>query len=137
PFSRSRRFVIVPLRFQGRPIGAVGADNKPSRRPFSPQAIARLELFSQQLATSVNTARVFAESEGRRRAAEALADVGAVLAQTLDPEVVAQRIADDILALLAASTSAVYRLDPESGDLVAVAVSGNTGPTFGRNVVFP
>ena len=86
PFSRSRRFVIVPLRFQGRPIGVVGADNKTSRRPFSPRAVTQLEMFSQQLAVSLNTARVFAESERRRRAAEALADVGAVLAQTLDPE---------------------------------------------------
>jgi signal transduction histidine kinase len=137
PFSRSRRFVIVPLRFQGRPIGAVGADNKPSRRPFTPEAVARLELFCQQLAASVNTARVFAESERRRRAAEALADVGAVLAQTLDPEVVAQRIADDILAFLEARSSAVYRLDPGSADLVAIAVSGAVGPTFGKHVVLP
>ncbi|MBI3637383.1 MAG: response regulator, partial [Candidatus Rokubacteria bacterium] len=61
PVARTRRFVIVPLLFQGRMLGLVIADNKPSRRPFTRRGVAQLELFSQQLASSITNARLFAE----------------------------------------------------------------------------
>ncbi len=72
------------------------------------------------------------ESEARRHAAEALADVARVLAQSLDPEEVAQRIADSVRTLLAAEAAILYVLDPESGGSRPLAVSGDMGPDFSR-----
>ncbi len=73
----------------------------------------------------------------RREAAESLAEVGHVLAQSLDLDVVGQRIADSVRALLDAQTSVLVRLEPTSEDLVVVAISGDLGPAFGPNLHFP
>ena len=98
---------------------------------------ALLSSFASQAAVAIRNAKLFAEADARRRAAETLSDLGRVLAQALDPAVVAQRIADSVCALLGARNSGLCRLDPESGDLVALAVSGDVGPTGGRPIVLP
>src|SRR5262249_17133275 len=60
--------------------------------------------------------------------AEALAEVGRLLVETLDLGVVAQRIVDGLRAILQAPASSLYRVDPETADLIALAISGNLGP---------
>jgi CHASE3 domain sensor protein len=82
-------------------------------------------------------ARLFDESEGRRRSAEALAQVGQELTRSLDFGVVARQICEGVIGLLGVLQSAVYRLDPESGDLVVTAVAGNLGPSFAPELRFP
>ena len=64
-----------------------------------------------------------AESEARQRSAEALADVGRVISQGLDPDLVASRIAESVRDLLGVLASAVYREDPESGGVTLLARS--------------
>ena len=54
-----------------------------------------------------------------------------------DPAAVGQRIVDRFRADLAAQASILYRLMQETGDLVAVFVSGDAGPGFAPNVVLP
>ena len=76
-------------------------------------------------------------AEQRRVQAEVLADIGRRTSQSLDPRDVAQRIADSLRMLLAASSAAVWRLAPSSGDLVAVAASGDIGEAPGGEVAFP
>jgi signal transduction histidine kinase/ActR/RegA family two-component response regulator len=76
-------------------------------------------------------------AEQRRVEAEVLADIGRRISQSLDPRDVAQRIADSLRTLLAASNAAVWRLAPSSGDLVAVAASGDIGEAAGGEVAFP
>ncbi|HEY3066507.1 MAG TPA: GAF domain-containing protein [Methylomirabilota bacterium] len=84
-------------------------------------------LFASQAAVAIRNANLFAESEGRRRAAEALAHVGRILSRALDPDVVARQVADSVRTLFSTQSSALYRLDPESGKLVALAVAGDMG----------
>jgi hypothetical protein len=60
----------------------------------------------------------------------ALADLGRLLSDTLDPDVVGQRAVDSICALLSANSAALYRLDPESGSLHELARSRDTVPPF-------
>ncbi len=67
----------------------------------------------------------------------ALADLGRLLSETLDLDLVAQRVADSVCQLLGAHSSSLYRLDPESGALVAFAVTGDAMVAIGRDVVFP
>jgi signal transduction histidine kinase len=65
------------------------------------------------------------QSESRRRTAESLAETGRILARSLDPAVVAREIVEHVRTLLGAQSAGVYRLERESGDLVALSVSGD------------
>ncbi|MBI4589551.1 MAG: GAF domain-containing protein [Candidatus Rokubacteria bacterium] len=94
-----------------------------------------LESYSQTLEVRVEERT--RESESRRRAAEALAEVGRGVSQSLDPGVVAQRIADSVRALLRAQSSALYRVEHDSGNMVTLAASGDAAAAFGRKPVFP
>jgi len=85
---------------------------------------------------AIENARLFLESETRRRTAEALAEVGRLLSQALDAGEVAQCIVGSVCRLLRCSASALYRMDPVSEDFVRLAVSGNAG-TFGETAVIP
>jgi GAF domain-containing protein len=76
-------------------------------------------------------------SETARRTGAALAEVARLLARSLDPDVVARLVADSVRSLLGGQPSVVYRLDREAGNLVAIAISGDTGPGFGDRVVIP
>ena len=62
PVLRSRRFAVVPLIYRDELIGLVAADHKRSRRPITPRGVAHLELFCQQLAHSINNARLYGEA---------------------------------------------------------------------------
>jgi PAS domain S-box-containing protein len=73
-------------------------------------------------------ARLLTIEQARRHEAEAIAELGRVLTQGLDVDSVAQRLAELARGLLGAVTATVYRVDPESGDFVCLAISGNMGP---------
>jgi PAS domain S-box-containing protein len=66
-----------------------------------------------------------------------LTELAHLISQSLDLQEVGQRIVESARILLNADASALYRLEPTSGDLVAVAVSGAVGSTFGPPLVFP
>ena len=83
---------------------------------------ALLGSFASQAAVAVRNARLFAEAQARREVAEAVAEVGRVLVQALDPEVAAPRFAESIRTLfLGARATALYRIDPASGQPVVLA----------------
>ncbi len=77
------------------------------------------------------------ESEARRGAAEALAHVGRLIAASLDVGEVARRIVESVRTVFGAQTASLHRLDPASGDLLPLAVSGTVGPAFERSLVIP
>ena len=114
------------LTLNMRDIDALGEDGQ-----------TLLVSFAAQAALAIRNARLISEAQKRRREAEALAALGRRLAQTLDPEAMAQELADSLRALLATRTSGLYRLDPATGAIVSGAISGDIGPALGRVVVFP
>ena len=126
PVFRTRRFVIVPLKFRGRPIGIVSADNKPSRRPITPESVARLELFCQELAHSVSNARLYTEAQRREREVTVLFEFTRRIAATLDLGEVLDIITQYATETLGCDGAAVYRWDPTLGALV-FARSRHTG----------
>jgi GAF domain-containing protein/CheY-like chemotaxis protein len=97
---------------------------------------ALLVSFASQAAVAIRNARLFAEAESRRREGETLSELSHALAQALDPDIVAQRIADGVRGLLRARSAGLYRLE-DDGSMLAAAVSGDMGPTAGRGIVFP
>jgi PAS domain S-box-containing protein len=72
-------------------------------------------------------ARLLGLEQGRRREAEAVAELGRILTEGLDPDAVAERIAELGRGLLRATTTAVYRVDAVTRDLVCLAISGDMG----------
>ncbi|HET7341287.1 MAG TPA: GAF domain-containing protein, partial [Methylomirabilota bacterium] len=69
--------------------------------------------------------RLLAVEQARRRETEAIAELGRVLTRGLEVEPVAERLAELARGMLRAVTATVYRVDPESGDLVCLAISGD------------
>ncbi|MBI1964045.1 MAG: GAF domain-containing protein, partial [Candidatus Rokubacteria bacterium] len=98
---------------------------------------AVLSLPADQAALALENARLYEESEGQRRGAEAVAEHGRALLETLDPRARGQQTADSARALLGAEVAAVYRLEPATGALRAIVVSGRVGPAFGPDIVLP
>jgi GAF domain-containing protein/DNA-binding response OmpR family regulator len=77
------------------------------------------------------------DSEGRRRAAEALAEVSGLLAQAREPEEVGAIVTSRLRALLGVGRAALYRLEPESGDLVVLAAAGDAEAASSRPAILP
>ncbi|HET7876478.1 MAG TPA: GAF domain-containing protein, partial [Methylomirabilota bacterium] len=128
-------FAGVPVLAGDDLLGVLTFNLKPGRLPESEDR-ALLSSFASQAAVAIRNARLFAEAERRRHEAEALAGLGRTIARALDPDVVAQQIADGIRALLRTSNSGLYRIEPGSGSFVAVAASGDVGPRSRGRVVF-
>jgi len=128
--------VVIPLQGRDELVGVLLLLTR-HRHRFTPEELDILDAFASQAAVAVVNARLFTETDRRRRAAEALAEVGRVISRSLDSEEVGQRIADSITSLLQARVSALYRLDPASGDAVAIAVSDNGEPAVPGRVVLP
>ncbi len=84
PGLRSRRFVVIPLTFRGQSVGLVTADNKVSHRPITARTVAQLQLFCQQLAQSVNAARLYQETQHSLAGATLLNEAARTLHRTLD-----------------------------------------------------
>lgn len=126
----------VPIDAAGEILGVINMNFPPSTPPTADEQ-ASIGMVATQAAVAIRNARLLAERDERCRAAEALADVSGALAQSLDADVIAQRVADMVRHLLRASGSLIFRSRPDAEELVTVAVSGELAPDFGRGVVFP
>ena len=128
--------VALPLRARGQLLGILVLGGG-AHRVFGEAEIELLSVFGAQAALVLQNAHLFAESERRRRVAERLAEIATLLPQSLAIEEVGQRIAESVFAVLDVRVAAVFALDHGSGDLVMVALTGNTGPGLQPGVVFP
>ena len=66
-----------------------------------------------------------------------VADIGRIFCQTLDAPTVANQIALSVRTLLDARMAIVWALDPESGAVRAIAVSGALEPAFDTGLEMP
>ncbi len=122
-------YLGLPIVFENTLLGVLSLLG---RAPFAlgPGERRRLRAFIVQAAAAIRNARLFEATEARRQSAEALAEVGRVISQGLDPDLVAARIADSVQGLLGALTAAVYRHAPEPGGLDLLAQSTRPDLTF-------
>ena len=115
--------MCLPVRSGSEMLGTLNIYG-PTGHVFDAEEVAVAMSFGHQAAIAIENARLFARTEARRREAEAIADVGHVLAETLDPDVVGQRIVESLSALLGARSAALYTLHRESGTLAAIRTFG-------------
>ena len=122
-------WLAVPLRVNAKTIGALAIGDRAGRL-FSPAEVTLLQTFADQAALALRQAQLFEESEHRRETAKALAEIGRLISETLDPRLVGTRIVDSVRTLLAARSAILYLLDPSSRVLTAHTVSTDVGPVF-------
>jgi GAF domain-containing protein/CheY-like chemotaxis protein/anti-sigma regulatory factor (Ser/Thr protein kinase) len=113
-------YLGVPLRVGPRTIGILSFR---ARRPFTPRDQEVAEAFAGQAALALEQARLYRDTQRQAARMAALADVERLVAETLDADVVAQRIVDNVCGLLEARSAALYRLDEVTGRLVILTVS--------------
>jgi signal transduction histidine kinase len=130
-------YIVVPLVARGRTLGAISFVSGESRRRYTRHDVALAEDLARRAALAVDNARLYTASERRRRAAEALASTGHVLAQTLALEEVAQQVTASVRDLIGGTCAVVYRLAPAAGGFVAMAVSGEAAGDFPPAAVIP
>jgi GAF domain-containing protein/CheY-like chemotaxis protein/anti-sigma regulatory factor (Ser/Thr protein kinase) len=122
----------VPLRVGDRTIGALMFC---ARRPFTALDQELAESFAGQAAIAIEHSRLYRETARSAERMTALADLGRLLSETLDPDVVGQRIVDSVRSLFGVQNSALLRLSPESGDLEVMSVAEGR-PTLPPGTIF-
>ncbi len=110
-FFRTRRFIIAPLAVGGRVLGVAVADNKNSRRPIPPASVEPFALLCQQLATALESGRLYGESQAREREASGLYEATRRLASTLDVDTLLDGIVAQVMDLLGSDASSVLLWD--------------------------
>ncbi len=114
----------VPISAGGDTIGVLNVGLPDSAQPTAEEREI-VDLLASHAAVAIGNARLFAESETRRRTAEALAEIWRFLSETFDVAALGQRIADVVLRALRVRAAVLYRLVPgSSGDLEVIGRSG-------------
>ena len=97
-------------------------------RTFTDSDEAILQRLADHAAIALHNARLYAAAERRRQSAESLAEVGHLLAQSLDAAEVGQRVVEHVRRLLQTRAAALYQLEVPAGTLVALAAADDFGP---------
>ncbi len=104
--------------------------------PMSPESRAEMQdeaaLHARLRWLEQENARLLGEQWTHLQETRALTGIGRLLSERLDPDVVGERIAESLRSLLGGRSAVVYRLDTDSGNLLAMAVSqGASAPDAG------
>lgn len=130
-----RATMAMPLLGATSILGVIIVGDREGRT-FTEDEQHVLEMFAAQATVALDNARLFLDSERRRQSAEALAEVGRLVSQALDPGEVAQGIVDGVCRLLRCDAATLHRVDPVSGECVRLAIAGEAG-LFGQQAVVP
>lgn len=127
-------FLGVLLKAGGRTIGVLTFR---ARRRFTARDAELAEAFAGQAAIAIEHARLVREASAQAERMRALAELSRVFAGTLDPDIVSQRIADCVRSLFASVSASLFRVEPDTGDLVPLATSTSRPEPVPRAPVLP
>ncbi|HYE92860.1 MAG TPA: GAF domain-containing protein, partial [Terriglobales bacterium] len=111
-------YVAAPIEARGQLFGVLIV-HFIEPHVFTAEEIRLVESFAGHAAVAFDNARLYAAQAAARATAEALADIARRLGQGTDIESVEEEVLRSARTLLAAKSTLLYALDPESGDLVA------------------
>jgi PAS domain S-box-containing protein len=117
--------MIVPLVARGRSLGAMTFVCGDSDRRYREVDLVLVEGLARRAALAVDNARLYQESERRRREAQELLQAAGALTEDLDLAAVADRIVQRVLPLFRVHSAVLRLLQPE-GSLVSVALAGRS-----------
>ncbi|HLC42648.1 MAG TPA: GAF domain-containing protein, partial [Methylomirabilota bacterium] len=121
----SRTALAAPLRSKGKIIGALSIFDQVGR-VFTESEVLLLQRFADQAALALENARLFEETERRRREAEELAQVARTLTESLDVEAVSERIVESVRRFFGVESALVFQLQPDQS-LRSLAITGVVG----------
>jgi PAS domain S-box-containing protein len=113
-----RAVLAVPLRVKGETIGTLSTGDT-ERRSFTDAEVALLQAFADEAALALETARLYEESERRRREAELVAELVRAINASLEVDTVLQRIAEGARELTGADLSNIALREPGSPAMVS------------------
>lgn len=132
---KTRSLLAVPVQIHGRMLGVLEAINRIDGRPFSRDDEVTLEFIASSVATAIENARLFSETQRHIEQLAGLLDASRII-NTLDLQDILDTIAQRVGALLRAEYTAVYLADDETQQ-IDVTASHNIGsnthtppPTF-------
>jgi len=105
-------YMAVPIKIEGRVEGFFSVANRDNRllTDRDEQILLRL---ADHAAIAIHNARLFADSAGRRREAEALSELGGAVASSLELERILSLVVDRVCTLLGTQRSAVALVNEE------------------------
>jgi signal transduction histidine kinase/putative methionine-R-sulfoxide reductase with GAF domain len=113
-----RTFLIVPLRQQGKHVGALTA-RRAEVRPFTPAQIKLLETFADQAVIAIENVRLFQELKESLEQQTATSEILGVIAKSpTDIQPVLDVVAANAARLCDATDAVIHRVD---GDLLRPA----------------
>ncbi|MCP3058873.1 PAS domain-containing protein [Myxococcus sp. K38C18041901] len=134
-----RSAMLIPLKARGRILGALTLVTAESSRRFGRADLELGEQLASRAALSVDTARLYRESQvslrrsqEERRTAQTLLRIGETLSSELDPGVLVQRITDETVALTGAGFGAFFenRVDERGESYLLYTLSGAPREAF-------
>jgi GAF domain-containing protein/CheY-like chemotaxis protein len=133
--ERTAAMMCVPIRGGCRILGTLNIYRASGQR-FDDDALGLAMSLANQAGVAVENARLYDEAARRRREAEALARIGAALAEQLDVSAVAAQIGQSVRELLGARTAVLRLLEPD-GSLRGIAFEGASRQNFEPGHVSP
>jgi GAF domain-containing protein len=134
--ARFRGYLAVPILFRDEVVGVLGAHYHDAHE-FTPREVEVMSNLATLAGTAIENARLYDESETRRHAAEALADVTRGLTQSLEPDLLNRQVLSSINTLLGTGFASLVRVDRVSGDQTIVAISSEGRAVVQTGLVYP
>jgi len=131
--------MVVPIRGRDGLLGAMAIAIVGFRRTCEDASLRFAETLADRAGEALEHARLFEQSEARRREAERLAEFGRALAEIRDVGELSRHIVRSTRELLGASLALLYRLDRNISDLKVVAHAGDAGDlaSLGGGITLP
>jgi PAS domain S-box-containing protein len=122
--------LVEPLLYRDTLLGVIGVDHETPGRTFTVQDQELLQLFAAQAAIAIANARLYDETERRRREAEVLASLAQSITASLDLDTVLQRVAEGVKGLCDGDVAAIALRERASDTLAFRTWAGTVTPAY-------
>ena len=113
----SRSFIGVPIVVGDQAIGVISVQSTKEEERFGESDLHLLNTVAASIGVAIQNARLFDETKQRATEMAALTDIGREISSTLNMNTVLERITENALALLNASTAAVFLFEEDNKTL--------------------